>query len=216
MYTPKLFDEPDTAVMHDLIRAHPLATIVTTSSVGLTANHVPFYLAVNETYGLLQGHVARANPLWRDLSNTEVLVVFQGVNTYISPSWYATKPQTGRVVPTWNYAAVHAYGTLRVIEDATWLRAQLNALTTQQEAKLEQPWAVDDAPLSYTDQLIKHAIVGIEITITRLEGKWKVSQNQPSENQSSVVEALNASNDLRHIEMAQLIQEQHKQNTNID
>jgi transcriptional regulator len=170
----------------------------------------------NETYGLLQGHVARANPLWRDLSNTDVLVVFQGVNTYISPSWYVTKTQTGRVVPTWNYAAVHAYGTLRVIEDAAWLRAQLNALTTQQEARFEQPWVVDDAPLNYTDQLIEHAIVGIEITITRLEGKWKVSQNQPSENQCSVVEALNASNDLRHIEMAQLIQEQRKQNTNID
>lgn len=216
MYIPKSFNESNTEVMHDLIRAHPLSTLVTNSSTGLTANHIPFYLMANETYGLLQGHVARANPLWRDLSNTDVLVVFQGVNTYISPSWYVTKTQTGRVVPTWNYAAVHAYGTLRVIEDAAWLRAQLNALTTQQEARFEQPWAVDDAPLNYTDQLIEHAIVGIEITITRLEGKWKVSQNQPSENQCSVVEALNASNDLRHIEMAQLIQEQRKQNTNID
>ena len=216
MYIPKSFNESNTEVMHDLIRAQPLSTLVTNSSTGLTANHIPFYLMANETYGLLQGHVARANPLWRDLSNTDVLVVFQGVNTYISPSWYVTKTQTGRVVPTWNYAAVHAYGTLRVIEDAAWLRAQLNALTTQQEARFEQPWAVDDAPLNYTDQLIEHAIVGIEITITRLEGKWKVSQNQPSENQCSVVEALNASNDLRHIEMAQLIQEQRKQNTNID
>jgi transcriptional regulator len=216
MYIPKSFNESNTEVMHDLIRAHPLSTLVTNSSTGLTANHIPFYLMANETYGLLQGHVARANPLWRDLSNTDVLVVFQGVNTYISPSWYVTKTQTGRVVPTWNYAAVHAYGMLRVIEDAAWLRAQLNALTTQQEARFEQPWAVDDAPLNYTDQLIEHAIVGIEITITRLEGKWKVSQNQPSENQCSVVEALNASNDLRHIEMAQLIQEQRKQNTNID
>jgi transcriptional regulator len=216
MYIPKSFNESNTEVMHDLIRAHPLSTLVTNSSTGLTANHIPFYLMANETYGLLQGHVARANPLWRDLSNTDVLVVFQGVNTYISPSWYVTKTQTGRVVPTWNYAAVHAYGTLRVIEDAAWLRAQLNALTTQQEARFEQPWVVDDAPLNYTDQLIEHAIVGIEITITRLEGKWKVSQNQPSENQCSVVEALNASNDLRHIEMAQLIQEQRKQNTNID
>jgi transcriptional regulator len=216
MYIPKSFNESNTEVMHDLIRAHPLSTLVTNSSTGLTANHIPFYLMANETYGLLQGHVARANPLWRDLSNTDVLVVFQGVNTYISPSWYVTKTQTGRVVPTWNYAAVHAYGMLRVIEDAAWLRAQLNALTTQQEARFEQPWVVDDAPLNYTDQLIEHAIVGIEITITRLEGKWKVSQNQPSENQCSVVEALNASNDLRHIEMAQLIQEQRKQNTNID
>jgi transcriptional regulator len=141
-------------------------------------------------FGTLQGHVARANPLWQDFDkNVEVLVIFQGPDAYISPSWYATKKETGKAVPTWNYAVAHAYGTLRIIDDASWLRAQIETLTTHNEAPLPHPWAVTDAPGDYIEKMIA-AVVGIEIEITRLNGKWKVSQNQPAENQAGVVEAL--------------------------
>jgi len=139
---------------------------------------------------VLTGHVAGANPIWNDLaSEVEVLAVFQGLNAYISPSWYATKQETGKVVPTWNYAAVHAYGTLCIIDDAVWLRAQLEMLTADHEAGFAEPWAVSDAPADFTEKLIE-AVVGIEISITRLEGKWKVSQNQPPRNRAGVVQGL--------------------------
>lgn len=191
MYTPKHFEEPRIDVMHELMRARPLATLVTLTSGGLDANHIPLHLIDQPApFGTLRGHVARANPLWRDFSpDTEVLAIYQGPDSYITPSWYATKQQTGRVVPTWNYAVVHAHGTLRVIDDATWVRAQIEALTDHHEANFPRPWAVADAPHEYTEKLIA-SIVGIEIVITRLSGKWKVSQNQPEQNQASVIEGL--------------------------
>lgn len=195
MYIPQHFDEPDIGVMQALIRDYPLATLVTLSGAGLNANHIPLHLLTDDgsLYGCLRGHVARSNPLWIDIDpDTEVLAVFQAENAYISPSWYATKPQTGMVVPTWNYAAVHAYGTLRVIEDPVWLRQQLEAMTTQHEAGLPEPWSVSDAPVDFTERLISR-IVGIEISLTRLQGKWKVSQNQPAENRNSVIAGLNQS-----------------------
>lgn len=129
------------------------------------------------------------------------MAIFQSENAYISPSWYATKQQTGKVVPTWNYAAVHAYGTMRVIDDAAWIRNQLEAMTSHHELAFPEPWMVSDAPQDFTDILIEQ-IVGIEITITRLQGKWKVSQNQSSENQESVIEGLHK---LGKTEMATLV-----------
>lgn len=191
MYLPKHFAEPRIEVMHELMRAHPLATLVTRSSNGLDANHIPLQLVADATpFGTLQGHVARANPVWQDFdSDAEVLVIFQGPEAYVSPSWYATKKETGKAVPTWNYAVVHAHGTLRVIDDASWLRAQIEALTTRNEASLPHPWAVSDAPDDYIEKMIA-AVVGIEIEITRISGKWKVSQNQPAENQPGIIEAL--------------------------
>ena len=136
MYIPKQFEEPRVDVMHELIRARPLATLVTLSSSGLNANHIPLHLLESPTpFGTLQGHVARANPILSDLEkDMEVLAVFHGPDTYITPSWYATKKETGKVVPTWNYAVVHAYGYVRVVDDAAWLRAHLEALTTHNEA----------------------------------------------------------------------------------
>jgi transcriptional regulator len=125
-------------------------------------------------------------------SAIDALAIFHGPDTYISPSWYATKQQAGKVVPTWNYTVVHAYGRLRIIDDAVWVRAQLEALTAQNEAGLPHPWAVSDAPEDFTDKLIG-AVVGIEMVITRLSGKWKVSQNQPLQNQHSVIQGLTAS-----------------------
>ena len=207
MYLLKQFEEPQVNVMWDLIRAHPLATIVTLSSDGLTANHIPMFLINSPApFGTLRGHIARANPLWSDFNtDIESLAIFYGPNSYISPSWYETKKETGMVVPTWNYAVVHAYGKLRVIDDPSWLRSQLEMLTNQNEASFSKPWAVSDAPQEYIEKLIG-SIVGIEMVITRLSGKWKVSQNQPPRNQASVVEKLKASDLPDAPSMATLIE----------
>jgi transcriptional regulator len=191
MYLPKHFAEDNIAEMHALMRANPLATLVSHGPDGLDANHIPLLLVD----GKLQGHVARANPLWqRGNVAGEVLVIFQGDDSYISPSGYATKAEHGKVVPTWNYAAVHAYGELQVIDDPHWIFAQISALTAANEAALPQPWAVSDAPADYVEKMLG-AIVGIEIGITRLLGKWKVSQNQPAANRASLIAALDKAGD---------------------
>ena len=145
-----------------------------------------------EPFGILKGHVARANTQWRDFRpDTEALVVFQGVERYITPSWYATKHETGKVVPTWNYAIVQARGPLRVIEDRGWLADQIAALTTLQEANRKAPWSVADAPAPFVEAQIK-GIVGMEIPIANIEGKWKLSQNRPEADRRGVVEGLRA------------------------
>jgi transcriptional regulator len=207
MYIPKQFEEPRVDVMHELIRARPLATLVTLSAGGLNANHIPLHLLESPApFGTLQGHVARANPVLSDLEkNIEVLAVFHGPDAYITPSWYVTKKETGKVVPTWNYAVVHAYGYLRVVDDAAWLRAQLEALTAHNEASFPERWAVSDAPHEFTERLIAN-IVGFEMVISRLSGKWKVSQNQPKQNQASVIEGLKASGQQESSAMAALVE----------
>lgn len=206
MYTPKHFEEPRIEVMHELMRARPLATLITLSSGGLNANHIPLHLIDQPSpFGTLRGHVARANPLWNDFAkDVDVLAIFHGPDCYITPSWYATKQETGKVVPTWNYAVVHAYGVLRIIDDATWVRAQLEALTAHNEANFSKPWSVADAPHEYTEKLIA-TIVGFEIVITRLSGKWKVSQNQPAQNRAGVIEGLSGSGQRDAKEMAALV-----------
>jgi transcriptional regulator len=206
MYTPEHFEEPRIVVLHELMRARPLATLVTLTSGGLNANHVPLHLADTPApFGTLRGHVARANPVWRDFAkDIEALAMFHGPDCYITPSWYATKKETGKVVPTWNYAVVHAYGTLRIIDDAVWVRAQIEALTAHNEAGFARPWSVSDAPHEFTEKRIG-AIVGFEIVITKLTGKWKVSQNQTAQNQASVIEGLNNSGLRDAAEMAALV-----------
>lgn len=208
MYVPAAFEESRLEVLQGLIRQQPLATLVTWTAGGLAANHIPLYLRASGTGpGTLVGHVARANPLWREVdTGTAVLAIFQGPQAYVSPSWYPTKQEHGKVVPTWNYAVVHARGPLRVVDDAAWVRAQLLELTQQQEAGAAQPWAVDDAPREYTDGLLK-ALVGIEIAVQQLTGKWKVSQNQPAHNQAGVVRALAAAGTDQSAAMAALVQE---------
>lgn len=205
MYIPKHFDEPSLDVMQALLRDYPLATLVTLSVDGLNANHIPLHWVDDGTeYGCLRGHVARANPMWSDADverSLDVLAIFQAESAYISPSWYASKQQSGKVVPTWNYAAVHAYGALRVMDDALWIRNQLEEMTAHNETAFPEPWAVSDAPYDFTEQLIEQ-IVGIEITVSRLSGKWKISQNQSTENQNSVIKGLHQSGKL---EMAALV-----------
>jgi transcriptional regulator len=184
MYIPAHFREERTEALYELIRVFPLATLVTTGPEGPIANHVP--LIADE--GRLLGHLARGNPQWRD-SKGEALAIFTGPQHYISPNWYPSKAEHGRVVPTWNYVAVHAYGKLVVHDDPVWLRALVTRLTDMHEAQFAQPWAVSDAPADYIDGMLK-AIVGIEIRIERLEGKWKLGQNRPAEDRAGTVEGL--------------------------
>ena len=206
MYCPDSFAETRPEILRVLIQRYPLATLVSMGSNGLEANHIPLYLAPDEgPQPVLQGHVARANPLWREvLSNSEVLAIFQGPQHYISPSWYATKVETGKVVPTWNYAVVHAYGPLHVRDDPAWVRQQMVALTAQQENGFTMPWQVDDAPRDFTERLIQQ-VVGIEIPISRWMGKWKVSQNQPVGNRDSVVAHLEQQKQIDSGSMAEYV-----------
>lgn len=192
--------------MHGLIQARPLATIVTLSTNGIEANHVPLHLSPGEgQYGTLRGHIARSNSMLCEMiQDLDALAVFHGPDSYISPSWYPTKKEHGRAVPTWNYAVVHAYGPLRIIDNAAWLFDHLQTLTTQHETGFDEPWKISDAPSDFTEKLLG-AITGIEITITRLNGKWKASQNQPPTNQAGIVEGLNEREGARELEMADLI-----------
>jgi transcriptional regulator len=190
MYLPKHFEQPDVATLQQFVRAHPFGALVTLTSGGLDANHLPLLLDVEPApYGTLRGHVARANPIWRECSGGDALVIFQGSDSFISPSWYPTKHETGTVVPTWNYVVVHARGRLSVIEDRKWLLAHVEALTNRHEGEREAPWAVSDAPGDYIEKMVG-AIVGIEMPISRLAGKWKLSQNRSERDRAGVVDGL--------------------------
>ena len=195
MYQPKQFVVNESATLHEAMRAHPLATLVTFQDGELVADEVPFFLDAPPTaaypHGVLKAHVARGNPLWhKHDASKQVLVVFKGPQAYVSPSWYPTKAEHGKVVPTWNYIVVQASGRLTHKDGGTaWLRAQLDALTLSQEGQRASPWAVSDAPDDYIAQTMK-AIVGIEIPIDTLAGKWKVSQNQPAANREGVLRGL--------------------------
>jgi transcriptional regulator len=189
MYLPRHFEPPDAAALAALMRDHPLATLVLTTPDGTTADLVPLEFAPGEgEHGTLRGHVARANPLWRK-AGAPALAIFHGPQAYITPNWYPSKREHGKVVPTWNYTMVQARGTLRAIEDAAWLRVLVGRLTTRHEANLPQPWAVGDAPDDFIQQMLR-AIVGIEIALTSLIGKWKVSQNRSEPDRLGVVDGL--------------------------
>jgi transcriptional regulator len=206
MYLPPLFRIDDLASQHEIIRRNPFATLVTRSGSGMVADHIPFILdAGRGEKGVLRAHVARANPLWRTHpSDAEVLVIFSGAHRYITPSWYATKRETGKVVPTWNYVALHAFGPLKVFDDEAWLRQQIGELTTRQEAERRAPWAVSDAPAEFVAAQIK-MIVGIEVPILRVEAKSKVSQNRPPADRDGVIEGLEAEGDDASRAMAALV-----------
>ncbi|MES2206694.1 MAG: FMN-binding negative transcriptional regulator [Pseudomonadota bacterium] len=193
MYIPKHFNEARNEKLHSLIEAYPLASLVTLKECFPEVNHIPMLLSrTHGSYGLLSGHIARNNLLWQEHPiNTEVLVTFQGPNAYISPSWYALKAETGKVVPTWNFISVQARGHIRFIHDSEWLLQHLDALTTQHEKQFAHPWHVADAPADFTQSLTK-AIVGFEIQITELKGKFKVSQNRSASDIQSVIKGLSA------------------------
>ena len=202
MYTPKSFQETRAEVLHGLIRTCPFATVVANTANGFVANHLPFELVD----GVLHGHVARGNELVQ-MDGAEVLLVFRGPDGYISPNWYPTKHETGREVPTWNYAVVHVHGRLRVIDEVVWLRALLERLTDRHEADQPQPWKMTDAPEDHIEKSL-HAIVGLEVTIDRIEGKFKLSQNHPACNRAGVIAGLRQRNGDGDVELAALMTEQ--------
>jgi transcriptional regulator len=205
MYLPAHFEETRSEVLHALMREHPFATLITHDDKGLTANHLPLHLAADVApFGTLQGHVARANPLWKESADKEALVIFHGPQVYVTPSWYPTKREHGKAVPTWNYVVVHARGRLRAIDDPDWLRQQLETLVTHHEAGFAEPWHIADAPPDYIDKMLS-AIVGIEITITEITGKWKISQNQPEANRAGVVAGLRQQGTADSLHMVELV-----------
>jgi len=191
MYQPPHFREDDLTTQHALIRAHPLGLLITAGGGGLIANSLPFHLdAAASEKGRLLLHMAKANGQWRDIRDgAPVLAVFQGADSYVTPSWYRTKQESGKVVPTWNYAMVQVRGSARVIDDADWLLAQVRAITGEHEASREAPWAVGDAPEDFIRSQLK-GIIGVEIEITAIDGKWKVSQNRPVADREGVVTGL--------------------------
>ncbi|QHN04960.1 FMN-binding negative transcriptional regulator [Granulicella sp. WH15] len=196
MYIPKANEETRIPVIHELIRAQPLGALVTLGSGGLVATHLPLVLEDDGSeYGVLKGHVSRANPQWRDLvAAAEALAIFAGHHHYISAAWYPGRTEHGKEVPTWNYAVVHAYGTLRIVENEEWLLAHLTSLTDIHEAAVhaldgERPWQVSDAPAEYIAQMM-NGIVGLELPIRRLEGRWKASQNRNERDRAAVAAGL--------------------------
>jgi transcriptional regulator len=189
VYLPKHFEQRDPAALARLMHEHPLATLVSTGADGLTADHVP--LEYDAASNALRGHVARANPIWKVADGQPVLAIFSGPQAYVTPSWYPSKAATHKVVPTWNYTVVHAHGRLRVVDQAPWLHALVTRLTGTQEAGRSAPWAVGDAPGDYVQQMLG-AIVGIEIPVERLVGKWKVSQNRTEPDRLGVADGLAA------------------------
>ena len=196
MYLPKHYEETRTDVLHGLVRERSFATLVVATGEGLSVDHIPFLLDEDPgPFGVLRGHVSRANPILKaTLVDMDAAAIFQGPDHYISPSWYATKKETGKVVPTWNYVVVHAYGRPRFIDDASWLRGHVDHLTRQHEGMRATPWRVSDAPEEY---IAKHigGIVGIEMPIGRLVGKWKLGQNRSEADQRTMIEGLLLEND---------------------
>ena len=194
MYLPAHFEEKRTDVLHALIRSHSLGTLVTLNTASeLQANPIPFLVEPGpQAHGTLRGHVARANPMWRETrGDVDALVVFQGAQSYVSPGWYPSKAEHGKVVPTWNYIVAQARGRLRAIDDAVWLRALVARLTDRFEAPQARPWGIGDAPADYIETMLR-AIVGIEIEIGALVGKWKVSQNRNQADRDGVATGLAA------------------------
>ncbi len=193
MYNPREFREERVEVLHEFVRRERFAVLVTMGREGLEASHIPMaFDAAQGPLGKLRAHIARGNPQWRE-TNFEVpaLAIFQGPHHYISPSWYPSREAGGRVVPTWNYAVVHAHGRLRAVEDREWLRKHVEELVAREEEGFDKPWSAAEAPADYIDGMLK-GIVGLEMTIERLEGKWKMGQNRMEADREGAIAGLRA------------------------
>lgn len=203
MYVPKFNEENDLHTLHDLIRSKPLGAWSSIVDSAIVTNHIPFVLHENQgEFGTLVGHVARSNPIWNEFStDAESVVVFQGEQAYISPSWYPSKHEHGKAVPTWNYVVVHAHGIPTKIDDPAWLFKHLNELTNIHESEQILPWKVSDAPDGFIDQLVQ-TIVGIEIPINKIIGKWKLGQNRPQADKLGVIAGLQSTNDAEAMALA--------------
>ena len=210
MYQPAAFREDDLATQHGIIRAHPFGLLISTGPEGILANPVPFALYEDGPFGTLRAHLSRGNAQWQALETSpEALIVFQGVDRYVTPSWYETKKETGKVVPTWNYVMAQARGRVVLHHDAEWLHAQVSRLSDHHEADRPEPWAVTDAPEPYVASQLK-GIVGVEIVLTSIEAKIKVSQNRPAADREGVLSGLTQEADPASLTMAALLSERHK------
>jgi transcriptional regulator len=209
MYIQQKFAETRVDVLHALIRSHPLGAFVVVGAAGIEVNHFPFFIDPSSgPQGVLRGHIPQGNPIWNEFCDNkyEAVVIFQGEESYITPSWYPTKHQHGKAVPTWNYAIVHAYGQPRFIHDHDWLLSHVTELTNKQEAAQALPWQVSDAPADYVDSMLDK-IVGVELPITRLLGKWKMSQNRPQADQLGVIAGLTAQQSEKSVAVASLVKD---------
>ncbi len=208
MFQPAIFQEDRLDVMHDLMRTHPFATLISSATGGLTADHIPMILHDDEgEHGVLRGHVSVGNPLFTETDGSfDVLSVFQGPQTYITPSWYASKQEHGKVVPTWNYAVVHVRGSLTFNRDENWLLRHLQDLTQQHEGHRPNPWAVSDAPDDFVKSQLR-GLVGFEIQISNIDGKWKVSQNKNKADKSGVATGLLDENTVDASEISKFVTE---------
>lgn len=208
MYTPNHFSETNLETMFQLIKTYPLGALITIEVDGINANHIPFeIIAPNEDapFGTLRCHVARANPVWKNLNpQHEALVIFQGPQAYITPAWYEEKKRSGKVVPTYNFVVVHAHGKIRVMDDSRWLQHHLESMVDQHEGKQATPWKMSDAPDDYIQKMM-NAIVGIEIPLTKLHGKWKLSQNRPEQDRINIAEGLRLNQDQATLAMANMV-----------
>ncbi len=207
MYTPSVNAEKDVSTLREFVRENPLCALVTTTgSSGLVASHIPMLLHENgQGFGTLRGHVARANSQWQDFNTAEeALAIFTGPQHYISASWYPGKAVHGKEVPTWNYVAVHAYGTMRVVEDADWLLEHLRTLTDKNEVIAEVPWQVADAPPDFIAKMSK-AIVGMELVVSRMEARWKVSQNRNEVDAAGIMDGLESLGTPAGVAMKELV-----------
>jgi transcriptional regulator len=208
LYIPKFNEENDTSVLHSFIKAKPLGAWVVVSEGEINVNHIPFVLHEKKgEFGTLVGHVARANPVWSCFSEEfESVIIFQGEHAYITPSWYASKREHGKAVPTWNYTVVHAYGNPIIIEDREWLLGHINEMTDIHEAGQEYPWRVSDAPDEFIERLLG-AIIGVEIPINRLKGKVKIGQNRSEPDKRGMIAGLTAKADTQAQGLAKMINE---------
>ena len=205
MFMPDHFRVENVAEMHALMRAHPFAALVSMTPSGLYGTHLPTVLKNEGTNGTIECHLARANPHWKDLAKgEEAMMIFQGAEGYITPNWYATKAATGKAVPTWNYAIVHAYGRPAIMNEKDWLRRHVTELSDQQERSEAHPWKVSDAPESYIDVMLR-GIVGFRFEITRLEGKSKMSQNRETQDRLGVIDGLKARASGDDLEIAETV-----------
>ena len=205
MYRPEHHRVDNLSLMHALMRARPFVALVSESAEGLYATHLPTVLKNDGPYGVVEFHLARASPHWKYLAErNEVLMIFQGPEGYITPNWYPSKAEHAKVVPTWNYAVVHAYGRPEVMQDTDWLRRHVAELTAQQEKSEVKPWALTDAPETFI-QVMLRGIIGFRLAITRLEGKWKMSQNREMKDRDGVVRALGKRGVGDDLEMAEII-----------
>ncbi len=215
MYIPAVNREEDISELRRFVNANPFCTLITLSGRGLVASHIPVVLHPSASgFGVLRGHLARGNPQWHDLNaNVEALAIFAGPHHFVSASWYPGAKTHAREVPTWNYVAVHLYGRLRVIEDHDWLLDHLRTLTDENERIAEIPWSVSDAPPDFIAQKM-HAIVGVELDVSRVEGKWKVSQNRNDEDAAAVINGLRSLGTSAAMTMCELVQERRPRKPN--